>query len=174
MRIRRARPAEAAAIHSLIAPYVAQGLLLPRTPDQIQHGIGNFLVALDGGHVRGCVALESYGDALAEIRSLAVAPDARGSGIGGKLLEAAMKRARRRKIGRLLAVTRAGQFFERHGFARLRGGMPAEKIARDCSQCPKAADCRLEALALDLAPARAVLPVLQPARLPRAPRPLPA
>jgi hypothetical protein len=74
----------------------------------------------------------------------------------------------------VLAVTRAGKFFERHGFARRRSGMPAEKIARDCSQCPKAAGCRLEALALDLAPAHAVLPVLQPARLPRVPRPLPA
>jgi len=171
MRIRRARPAEAAAIHSLIAPYVEQGLLLPRTPAQILRGIREFLVAVDRGRVIGCVALESYGGALAEVRSLAVAQDARGSGIGAKLLTAAMKQARCQKIGRLLAVTRAGKFFERHGFARLRGGMPAEKIARDCSQCSRAADCRLEAFALDLAPEHAVLRVLQPARLPR---PVPA
>lgn len=174
MRIRRARPAQAAAIHSLIARYVEQGVLLPRTLEQIQRGIGEFLVALDSGRVMGCVALEPYGAALAEIRSLAVAPEARGSGIGGKLLDAAMKQARRRKIARLLAVTRASQFFERHGFARLRGGMPAEKIARDCSQCPRAADCRLEALALDLARGPDALAVLQPAGLSRIPRPVPA
>lgn len=174
MRIRRARPSDAQAIHSLVASYAEQGLLLPRTPEQIQRGIGEFMVAVDRGRLKGCVALESYSSALAEIRSLAVAPDARGSGLGARLLDTAMKQARRRKIVRLLAVTRTGGFFEQYGFARLRGGMPAEKVARDCSQCPKATDCRLQALAIDLAPVRAALPVLQPAQQPRVPRLVPA
>jgi len=178
MRIRQARTAEAEAIHSIVSAYAAQGILLPRTRQQIERGIRDYLVAVEAGRVKGCVALESYGPGLAEIRSLAVAADARGTGIGGKLLDAAMKQASRRKIARLLAVTGSGRFFERHGFRRMRAGVPAEKIARDCSQCSKAATCRLEALAMDLAPdlapAHSLLHVLQPARVPRAAQPVPA
>ena len=173
MRIRRARVSEVMAIHSIVAAYAAQGILLSRTKDHIQKGIGDYLVALDGGRVIGCVALETYGGAaFAEIRSLAVAPDARGAGTGAKLLNAALSQARRRKIGRLLAVTSSTAFFERHGFHRVRGGMPAEKVTRDCAQCSKAAACRLEALAVDLAPAPAILPVLQRSRFPRTAQPV--
>jgi len=166
MRIRRAQRKDVAAVHAIIEAYAAQGMLLPRTREQIERGIGNYLVAADEGSVAGCVALETYGGSLAEIRSLAVAPGARGAGIGGKLLDAAMKQAKRGKISRLLAVTGSKGFFERQGFRRLRGGMPAEKVERDCVHCSKAATCRLEALAMDLTPARSVLTVLQPGRLP--------
>jgi len=176
MRIRRARPAEAPAIHALVAGYAGQGLLLPRTPEKIHAAIGDFLVALDAGRVMGCAALEFYGPrrgGLAEVRSLAVAPEARGSGLGGRLLEAAVKQARRQGAGRVFAVTRAAEFFERHEFARAPGGIPAEKVARDCANCSKAATCRLEALSRDLAPAHSphMLPVLSPASLRREPAP---
>jgi amino-acid N-acetyltransferase len=176
MRIRRARPAEAAAIHALVAGYAAEGLLLPRTPEQIHAAVGDFLVALDSGRVMGCAALEFYGPrhgGLAEVRSLAVAPEVRGSGLGGRLLEAAVKDARRQGAGRVFAVTRGAEFFERHGFARAPGGVPAEKVARDCATCSKAANCRLEALSRDLAPAHspAIIPVLSPGRLRREPAP---
>jgi len=178
MKIRRARLTEAAAIHSIVAEYAAKGILLPRTKEQIERGIADYLVAIDRGRVTGCVSLELYGSTLAEIRSLAVAPEARGRGLGAKLLAGAMKVARRRRVARVLAVTSSTAFFERHGFHRVRGGMPAEKVARDCSQCSKAATCRLEALALDLspdhAPALSLLPVFQPARLPRTAQPVPA
>jgi amino-acid N-acetyltransferase len=176
MKIRRARPAEAPAIHALITGYAGQGLLLPRTPEQVRAGIRDFLVALDAGRVMGCAALEFYGPrrgGLAEIRSLAVVPEELGSGLGGRLLDAAVKRARRQGVGRVFAVTRAAEFFERHEFSRAPGGIPAEKVARDCTSCPKAAGCRLQALSRDLAPAQStqMLPVLAPARLRRAPAP---
>jgi len=176
MRIRRARPVDTPAIHALVADYAGQGLLLPRTPEQIHAALGDFLVALDSGRVVGCAALEFYGPrrgGLAEVRSLAVVPEARGSGLGGRLLEAAVKQARRQGAGRVFAVTRAAEFFERHEFARAPSGMPAEKLARDCVSCPKAATCRLETLSRDLVPAHAphMLPVLSPARLRREPAP---
>ncbi|HKO03366.1 MAG TPA: GNAT family N-acetyltransferase [Candidatus Acidoferrales bacterium] len=176
MKIRRARPAEAPAIHALIAGYAAQGLLLPRTPEQIRAAMRDFLVAHDSGRVMGCAALEFYGPrrgGLAEVRSLAVAPEARETGLGGRLLEAAVKRARRQGAVRVFAVTRAAEFFERHEFSRAPGGIPEEKVARDCTSCPKAAGCRLQALSRDLAPAPSpqMLNVLAPGRLRRAPAP---
>lgn len=176
MRIRRARPNEAPAIAALMAAYVAQGLLLPRTPDQIRATIADFVVALEGGRVMGCVALEFYGarrNGLAEIRSLAVAAEARSAGLGGRLLEAAVKRARHQGTARIFAVTRSTEFFERHGFLRAPGGMPAEKVARDCATCPKASGCSLQSLSRELAPAHPpqLLPVFAPARLRRSPAP---
>ena len=176
MRIRRARAEDAGAVGALLAVYVEQGLLLPRTPEAIRGAIGDFLVAVDGGAVLGCVALEFYGarrNGLAEIRSLAVVPDARGTGLGACLLEAAVKRAQRQGTARVFAVTRAANFFERSGFSLVPSGMPPEKVARDCLACPKAASCRLVALSRDLVPAHSphLLPVFAPVRLRRAAAP---
>jgi len=169
MRIRRARASDAPGIALLIAGYAEKGLLLPRSPEQIQAMIRNFLVAHDGVRVVGSVALEFYGtrrSGLAEIRSLAVAGEARSAGLGGRLLEAAVKHARREGIARVFAVTRSTGFFERHGFARTPGGIPAEKAARDCAGCPKAAGCALQSLSRELAtaPAPQHLPVFAPGR----------
>ena len=176
MKIRRARARDVEAIAALLSAYVQQGLLLPRTRDQIRAAIGDFLVAFNSGAVVGCVALEFYGprrNGLAEIRSLAVAPHSRGAGLGGRLLQAAVKHARRQETARVFAVTRAALFFEHGGFTRTPGGMPAEKMARDCAACPKASSCTLVALSRDLVPAASpqLLPVFAPARLRRAPAP---
>ncbi len=100
----------------------AKGLLLPRTEAEIREHISRFLVLVEKRNgeekVLGCVALEPYGTDLAEIRSLAVAPEARGQGrnVGDRLMKAAMDTARRRKIARLFAVTHRPEFFSRYGF----------------------------------------------------------
>ena len=176
MRIRRARTDEVQAISALLAMYVEQGLLLARTEEQIRGAIQDFLVAVERGAVVGCVALEFYGtrrNGLAEIRSLAVAHGSRGAGLGQRLLDAAVKQAQRQGSARVFAVTRTASFFERGGFQRAGGGIPAEKTARDCAYCPKASTCTLVPLSRDLAPASApqLLPVYAPARMRRSPAP---
>src|SRR5271154_2355621 len=111
MRARTARMSDAAAVHRVIAHYAGEGSLLPRTDAEIREHIARFLVLVENRNgeekVLGCVALEPYGSDLAEVRSLAVAPDARGHGlhIGDRLMKAAMDTARRHKITRLFAVT---------------------------------------------------------------------
>ncbi len=165
MRTRRARAADAAAIHSLIAHYAAQGLLLEREEAEIRRHARHFLVLEAAGEISGCVSIEPYGANLAEIRSLAVAPEFQGRGLGGGLLEAALGEARRRGIARVFAVTHVPQFFVGHRFAassrRLR-----EKIARDCDHCPKAATCRLVTVVAEVIQAPAALRILEPAAQP--------
>jgi N-acetylglutamate synthase-like GNAT family acetyltransferase len=166
MRARAARLSDAAAIHRVIAHYAGEGQLLPRTEAEIRDHIGRFLVLTEkqNGHDRvlGCVALENYGSDLAEIRSLAVAPDARGQGrsVGDRLMKAAMDTARRRKITRLFAVTHRPDFFSRHGFTPGPRQIVPEKIDRDCSTCPKEPNCDLIATVAVLCPERDFLPVL--------------
>lgn len=163
MRSRRARPSDAPAIHALIAHYAAQGILLPRAEENIREHFAHFLVLEENRQLVGCASLESYGSDLAEIRSLAVSPEIRGRGFGSRLLEFALAEARRRKIARVFAVTHAPDFFVRHGFALSHRRAIPEKIARDCSSCPKARRCRLSAVVATVVPERIALPILDEA-----------
>jgi len=172
MRARTARAADAIAVHRVIAHYAGEGSLLPRTEDEIRKHISHFIVLMERRNgeekLLGCVALEPYGADLAEIRSLAVAPDARGHGysVGDRLMKAAMDNARRRKIARLFAVTHRPEFFSRYGFMPGPRQMVPEKIERDCVTCPKEPRCKLVATVAVVCPERDMLPVLNSAGSP--------
>jgi amino-acid N-acetyltransferase len=166
MRARTARMSDASAVHRVIAHYAGEGLLLPRTEAEIRDHISRFLVLVEkrSGEERvlGCVALEPYGPDLAEVRSLAVAPDARGQGrnVGDRLMKAAMDTARRRKIARLFAVTHRPDFFSRYGFTPGPRQAVREKVERDCTGCPKERKCTLVATVATICPERELLPIL--------------
>lgn len=160
MKTRRAQIADAAAIHHLVAPYAAEGLLLARTEEEIRRNISHFLVQEENRRIIGCLALESYGSDLAEIRSLAVSPERRREGLGAKLIEFALREARHRGIARVFAVTHAPQFFERQGFAAGSRKTLAEKVERDCRACPQHRTCELVAVIAMVIPERVILPVL--------------
>jgi amino-acid N-acetyltransferase len=167
MRARTARMSDAAAVHRVIAHYAGEGLLLPRTEAEIREHIARFLVLVEkrngAERVLGCVALEPYGRDLAEIRSLAVAPEARGQGrnVGDRLMKAAVDTARRRKIARLFAVTHRPDFFSRYGFTPGPRQAVPEKVERDCNGCPKVRKCTLVATVAVVCPERELLPVLR-------------
>ena len=172
MKTRLARPADVEAVCRLIQIYADQGLLLPRTEAQVRKSLNHFLVLTESAdregttgeeHLLGCVALEPYGQDLSEIRSLAVEPAAQNRGLGGKLIDAALQTARRRKIARVFAVTHAPALFERHGFAATARQSVPEKIARDCTGCPKVQSCELATLVAVVCPDRVARPVLSPA-----------
>lgn len=160
MRMRRARLADAPAIYALIARYAAQGVLLARSEANVREHIAQFLVCVSSRSIVGCVALESYNANLSEIRSLAVSPELRGSGLGGKLVQFALNEARTRNIARVFAVTHAPEFFVRKGFTSSSRRALPEKIERDCSTCPKARHCRLTAVIATVAEERDALRIL--------------
>jgi amino-acid N-acetyltransferase len=167
MRARTARMSDASAVHRVIAHYAGEGLLLPRTEAEIREHIQRFLVLVENRNgeerVLGCVALEPYGPDLAEVRSLAVAPDARGQGrnVGDRLMKAAMDTARRRKIARLFAVTHRPEFFSRYGFTPGPRQAVPEKVERDCVGCPKERKCTLVATVATVCPEREHFRVLK-------------
>jgi amino-acid N-acetyltransferase len=157
---------DASAVHRVIAHYAGEGLLLPRTEAEIREHIRRFLVLVEKRNgeerVLGCLALEPYGPDLAEVRSLAVAPDARGQGrnVGDRLMKAAMDTARRRKIARLFAVTHRPEFFSRYGFTPGPRQAVPEKVERDCVGCPKERKCTLVATVATVCPERELFRVL--------------
>ncbi|WP_222928117.1 arsenic resistance N-acetyltransferase ArsN2 [Luteimonas viscosa] len=88
---------------------------LPTT--DLPHSRVRFLGAVDGSRLLGCVALEDCGDD-ALLRSLAVAPSARGAGLGAALLAAAEDFASAQGRADLyLLTTDAAAFFTARGYA---------------------------------------------------------
>lgn len=78
-----------------------------------------FLVAEDDGGLVGSAGLEIYG-AHALLRSVAVATNRRGTGLGRILIEAAIGRARSRGLESVtLLTTTAADYFPRFGFRRI-------------------------------------------------------
>jgi len=166
MRTRRAKLSDVPAIHSLVAHYAAQGLLLPRAAEEIRANIGHFIVQEDGRGLVSCLSLESYGVDLAEIRSIAVVPENRGQGLGARLIASALDEARRRGIARVFAVTHAPKFFERHGFAAAVRQSLTEKIERDCRTCSLQRTCKLVAMIATVIPERVTMPILSDSAAP--------
>jgi arsenate reductase len=102
----------------------------------------DLLVAREGERLVGTAALEAYGrDAL--LRSVAVAPDARGTGLGVALSRAALDRARATGVGRVFLLTEtAPLFFRRLGFRDVERASVPESIkgtVEFASACPASA-----------------------------------
>lgn len=114
--IRKATEADLDAIAELITPFVEQGLLLERTYDELEEWQGNFFVADLDGKIVGCAALEIYSRKLAEVRSLAVAKEVQGMGVGRALVHACVELAQERGILEVMAITASEEFFRMCGF----------------------------------------------------------
>ena len=87
--------------------------------DGVAEHFGSFFVAEEGGRIVGAAGLELYGsDAL--LRSVVVARDARGTGLGADLARRAIDEARARGVRAVyLLTTTAEGFFPRLGFVRV-------------------------------------------------------
>src|SRR5688572_27198842 len=114
--VRRAHVRDAQAISELIGLYVADGTLLPRTPEFIAERAIDFLVMEADGRVVGCVHLDEYSPSLVEVRSLAVEPDYQGRGIGIALVHAAEELAHIREYATVFAVSSNDEFFRARGY----------------------------------------------------------
>ena len=121
-------------LHAIIAciePFVKEGKVLPRTLDELEGLIPNYVVAeivgADGKtRIVGCVVLEVYSKKLAEVRSLVVMPGYQGAGLGKRLVEACLEQARKQEILEVMAITSRDSFFQSCGFDFT---LPGEKKA---------------------------------------------
>ena len=151
MTTRPARITDAAAICDLVNFYAERGRMLHRSLESAYASLREFQVAVDGsGEMAGCVAVDIFWSDLAEIKSLAVAESARGSGVGGELMRAAIDDARRIGVRRLFALTYEQGFFERYGFEVIDRATLPEKVWRECIACPRVDACDEIAMILQL------------------------
>jgi len=128
-------------IHAIIRSYSGNGTLLPRTVSELCENVRDFVVAEHDGQIIGCGALHLYGPHLAEIRSIAVVPSAKGLGAGAKLVRALMQESERHRVSCVCLFTRIPQFFAHMGFSvATREALP-DKIYKDCIHCPNLHAC---------------------------------
>jgi amino-acid N-acetyltransferase len=141
VRTRNAILPDVSQIHAIIQPYSERGTLLPRTIAELSENVRDFVVVEDEGKIIGCGALHLYGMHLAEIRSIAVTPAAKGCGAGRKLVEALLGEAERHHVTCVCLFTRIPEFFAHMGFNLARREELPDKIYKDCLHCPNLFAC---------------------------------
>jgi ribosomal protein S18 acetylase RimI-like enzyme len=135
--VRAALPGELSLIGDLrVAAYEAGGFLSDHYTETLRvlgtDGTGEILAAVDGDAVLGTVTLQHWpnagqvvrGAGEAEVRALAVAPQAQRRGVGRALLRAVTERAARAGVRHLALCTQptmraAQRLYDAEGFIRL-------------------------------------------------------
>jgi amino-acid N-acetyltransferase len=139
--VRKATLRDIPALLELINGYAAQGSMLPRTEFEISENIRDFSVVYAGAQLLGCGALHFYTPVSGEIRSLAVAPHQKESGIGRFLVEALENEANHNDLHAIFAFTYVPDFFRKLGFHQVDRGLLPLKVWKDCLTCPKFECC---------------------------------
>ncbi|NED98861.1 amino-acid N-acetyltransferase [Phytoactinopolyspora halotolerans] len=127
--VRRARTADVRAIRQLLDDYARQRILLSKETVTLYEDVQEFWVADAAGdthgsvepQVIGCGALHVMWEDLAEVRTLAVAEDWRGHGVGHAILSRLLHVASELGVTRVFCLTFEVDFFARHGFERVDG-----------------------------------------------------
>ena len=139
--VRKAGMHDIGPILSLFNGYAAKGVMLPRTELEVSEDIRDFSVIVTAGRLVGCGALHFYTPSIAEIRSLAVAEDAKTLGIGRRLIEALVREASSYARDAVCACTYVAGFFGKMGFQEVERGELPLKAWKDCVRCPKFQCC---------------------------------
>jgi N-acetylglutamate synthase-like GNAT family acetyltransferase len=108
-----------------------------------------FWVIRDSGRAIGAIGLETYGRS-GLLRSLVVAPEARGTGLGRQLVEAVEDAARSRGLERLVLLTQtAERFFAGRGYTAIDRATAPDEVRASTefrSLCPASATCMSKTL----------------------------
>ncbi|ADK86217.1 GCN5-related N-acetyltransferase [Desulfarculus baarsii DSM 2075] len=149
--IRRARQSDVAFIHAILARFGREGRLLGRPLTEIYDFLRDFLIAEDAsGAPIGVCGLHLCWENLAEVRSLAVLPEAQGKGVGTKLVEACCSEALTMGFNNVFTLTYRPEFFQSLGFRVVDKQLLPNKIWADCIKCVKFPNCDETALLLEM------------------------
>ena len=145
VQVRRARTSDVVHIRRLVDTYSVDRRVLSKSTVNLYEDIQEFWVAeveddtdpsegpeagSDGVsgpegavwcRVVGCGALHVLWEDLAEVRTVAVDPSMRGSGIGDRIVSALLDAARELGVRRVFCLTFETGFFAKHGFAPIQG-----------------------------------------------------
>lgn len=147
--VRAAAIGDVPEIHHLLEIYAQQGNLLPRSMNELYRHLRDFFVAEHAGRVVGCAALEIFTDNLGEVRSLVVADECKGQGLGKQLVERVAAEARAIGLKRLMALTYVPAFFHKLGFTTVPKETLPEKVWTVCVKCYKYNHCDETAVLLE-------------------------
>ena len=103
-------------------------VLLSHELVSLYEAVPEFLVAVDeSGQVIGAGALHVMWEDLAEVRSMVVRENLRGTGVGHAVLEALLAKAESVGIKRVFCLTFETEFFGKHGFKEI-SDVPVDEV----------------------------------------------
>lgn len=147
VRVRKATAEDVPKIFENIGYWASRNRMLVRPMQDVFENLRDYLVAeveADDGTWRfaGNGALHVLWGDIAEVRGLAVAPDAAARGIGRALVEACEAEARHVGIPVLFAWTYEVGFFERCGFVEIDKTRDLHpRVWSECLRCPFFVGC---------------------------------
>ncbi len=131
-----------AAVHDLPAIEALLAAASLPTADLASARELRFRVVREAGRVVGAIGLERFGSS-GLLRSLVVAPEMRGRGLGGVLVDAVERDARSAGLDALVLLTQTAEpFFAARGYARIERAAAPEAVktsAEFASLCPASA-----------------------------------
>lgn len=154
LTVRKADMRDVAPLLDLINGYAVRGIMLPRTEFELSENMRDFSVVYAGGKLAGCGALHFYSPLVGEIRSLAVAEEAKVRGIGRLLVEHLVSEAKSFDLAAVFAFTYVPEFFQKVYFQTVERGELPLKAWKDCMRCPKFQACDEIAVVRVLDPSR--------------------
>jgi amino-acid N-acetyltransferase len=141
MKIKKANIRDVKAIHSLINKFAKKVDMLPRSLNEIYENIRDYFICKDNERVIAVASLHILWEDLAEIRSVAVAKEYQGQGVGKKLVKNCLNEAQNLGINKVFALTYHPEYFKELGFEDIDKNDLPHKIWGDCLKCPKFPDC---------------------------------
>lgn len=151
MQLRKARLCDAGEIHTLMQPFVAQGLLLSRSSRYVCQNIRDYSVIEDeSGRIVAAGALHFLDEDVAEVQSLMVHPGFQGMGLGRRLVRHLLAEAEENRVWKAFALTHAPEFFYPLGFEKRDRAELPQKFMNDCLSCPKLNICHQTAVVCDV------------------------
>ena len=98
-----------------------QGKILPRSKQEIEESIDDFVLLFDDDQLLACAGLKDCQEgSMGEIYSLAVAKNVQNTGLSSKLLSKLLINAKLRKFSKIFALTKFGtNWFIKNGFTQM-------------------------------------------------------
>ncbi|MHB1653150.1 MAG: N-acetyltransferase [Desulfitobacteriaceae bacterium] len=141
MEFRKAKLNDVETMIALINGYAEQGLMLPRSRNMLYEDIREFLLAIENDKIIGVGALHILWNDLAEIRSLAVAPDYTGKSVGSQIVKTLIEEAHELGSEKVFALTYRPDFFKHLGFRVVSKEEMPHKVWKECINCVKFPNC---------------------------------
>jgi amino-acid N-acetyltransferase len=139
--LRKAKTKDVPQIVQLINHYAGKGEMLSRSQSQVFNALRDYVVIEENGRLVGCGALHVVWNDIAEIRSLAIAPECVGQGLGKRIVEYLVEDARGLELPRVFILTYKPDFFAKLKFEPVDKKDLPHKVWKDCLNCPKFPGC---------------------------------
>lgn len=145
MQLRKAKNTDVKQMRALIN-YMASrtdsdykhGHMLPRNLTELYEHIRDYTVLVDDDdNVKGCCALQSTWDGLAELKALAVSDDLQGHGYGRELVQAVLEESDAIGVDCVFTLTNKMDFFIKLNFVPIDMRKLPQRVWSECARCPK-------------------------------------